>query len=63
MVAILGYLCVGFGILDFGASFFGYDLTGVQWSPIAAGLVGSVLINLGGGDKSSDSDESPDAKE
>ena len=57
---ILGYLCFGFGVIDFVASLFGYDFTGVQWSPIAAGLVGSALLKFGGRDESPDSDESPE---
>jgi len=47
-MAILGLLVIGFGIIDFAGMFFGYDLTGVSWSPIAAGFVGSFLLNLGG---------------
>ena len=51
MLGILGYLCIGFGIIDFAGMFFGYDLTGVTWSPIAAGFLGSVLISMGGDDE------------
>ena len=47
---ILGLLCFGFAIADFAGMFFGYDLTGVSWSPIAAGVVGSVLTRIGGGE-------------
>ena len=52
----LGYLCWGFGALDFGLYQFGVmDLTGVSWSPIAAAVLGSVLIKAG----SSDSEDQP----
>ena len=61
--SILGYLCIAFGVIDFAGMFFGYDLTGVGWSPIVAGFVGSALIKFGGGDESADSDESPDSNE
>jgi len=44
---ILGYLCYAFGIIDFAGMFFGYDLTGVSWSPIVAGVAGYGLIALG----------------
>ena len=39
-----GILCYVFAVIDFAGMFFGYDLTGVSWSPIVAGLVGSVLV-------------------
>ena len=55
--SILGFLSIGFGLIDFAGSFFGYDLTGVSWSPIVAGAVGSVLMNIGGGGESEDSEE------
>ena len=41
----LAFLCFGFAIVDFAGMFFGYDLTGVSWSPIAAGVIGSILKN------------------
>jgi len=41
---VLGYLCYLFGIVDFAGMFLGYDLTGVSWSPIVAGVIGSALI-------------------
>tara|TARA_B100000959_G_scaffold263587_1_gene303106 strand:- start:762 stop:926 length:165 start_codon:yes stop_codon:yes gene_type:complete len=54
MLAILGYLIIGFGIIDFAGMFFNYDITGVGWSPIAAGFLGSFLINLGSKDEDVD---------
>lgn len=33
-------------LVDFAGMFFGYDFTGVSWSPIAIGLVGSAFIGL-----------------
>ena len=54
---ILGVLCIGFVIIDFAGMFFGYDLTGVSWSPIAAIVIGSVLISIGNGAEGDDSKE------
>ncbi len=50
MFTIFGLLCFGFAIIDYAVSFVGYDLTGVSWSPIAAGVIGSILISIGGDD-------------
>jgi hypothetical protein len=48
MLRLLGMLCYGFAVLDFGLYFLGVaDLTGVSWSPIAAAVVGSVLMRVG----------------
>lgn len=44
---VLGGLCFAFALIDFAGMFFGYDLTGVSWSPVVAGLVGSFLMRLG----------------
>ena len=44
-----GILCYVFAVIDFAGMFLGYDLTGVSWSPIVAGLVGSVLVQFGEG--------------
>ena len=55
--SILGFLCIGFGVIDFAGMFFGYDLTGVSWSPIVAGVVGSALMSIGGGGEEADSKE------
>lgn len=43
----IGYLCYAFGVIDFAGMFLGYDLTGVPWSPIVAGVIGSIFINYG----------------
>jgi hypothetical protein len=48
---IAGLLCFCFAIIDFSGMFFGYDLTGVSWSPIVSGVVGSILISIGGSNK------------
>ncbi len=37
---VIGWGCIIFGIIDFCGNFGHYDLTGVPWSPIAAGLIG-----------------------
>lgn len=51
---VLGYLCILFGVIDFAGMFFGYDLTGVSWSPIVAGVIGSMLV---GADKKKSSQQ------
>ena len=46
---LLGFLFVAFGVVDYvTGTFMGTDLTGVSWSPIAAGVIGGVLMNAGG---------------
>ena len=35
MFSLIGYGLYGLGIVDFAGMIFGYDLTGVSWSPIA----------------------------
>jgi hypothetical protein len=48
MFRLLGMLCIGFAIVDLGTYYLGIaDLTGVSWSPIAAGVAGSVLMKIG----------------
>ena len=48
MLQKLGYACYGFAVLDLGLYWLGIaDLTGVSWSPIAAFVVGSVLVKAG----------------
>jgi apolipoprotein N-acyltransferase len=48
MVRVLGFLCYGFAAFDLGLYWLGIaDLTGVSWSPIAAAVVGSVLVKAG----------------
>ena len=49
---ILGGLMIGFAVIDFAASFAGYNLTpflgsASRFSPIVFGLIGSVLMNSG----------------
>lgn len=49
---ILGLLCIVFGIADVALSRLEIvDLTGVQWSPIVAFVLGSVLMRAGGSDE------------
>ena len=49
MLRMLGYCCCAFAVIDLGTYYLGVaDLTGVSWSPIAAGVLGSVLVNLSG---------------
>lgn len=41
----LGYLCYAFGVADLLLYWvMGIDLTGVQWSPLVAFLVGSAVL-------------------
>ena len=47
---ILGGLMIGFAVIDFAASFAGYNLTPFlgsvsRFSPIVFGLIGSALLN------------------
>lgn len=45
---MIGGLVIFFGITDFILyRFFDYDLTGVSWSPIAAWIVGSIVMKIG----------------
>ena len=44
---LLGLLCYAFAVIDFAGMFFGYDLTGVSWSPIVAAGLGQVFMNIG----------------
>ena len=44
---VLAYLCWAFGVIDFCGMFFGYDLTGVSWSPVVAGVIGYLFSYLG----------------
>ena len=46
MFSLIGYGLYGLGIVDFAGMFFGYDLTGVSWSPIAFGAAGYGLQAL-----------------
>lgn len=48
MLQKLGYACYGFAVLDLGLYWLGIaDITGVSWSPIAAFVVGSILVKTG----------------
>jgi len=44
----IGMLLVGSAVIDFMGMFLGYDLTGVSWSPIVVGGIGTALLNAGG---------------
>lgn len=45
---IIGGLIIAFGIVDFVSyNIFEVDLTGVLWSPVAAGIIGGVIWSLG----------------
>lgn len=47
MFRMLGYLCYAFAVVDLGTYYLGVaDLTGVSWSPIAAAVLGSVLVKM-----------------
>jgi DNA-directed RNA polymerase subunit RPC12/RpoP len=46
MLLILGYLCQLFAVIDFAGMFFGYDLTGVPWSPLVASGIAWVFFQL-----------------
>ena len=48
----IGILLIIFGVLDFCLWTFGsVDLTGVSWSPIACGVVGSLMLRVGSSDE------------
>ncbi len=47
VLTVLGLMCYGFGMVDFAGMFFHYDITGVPWSPIVAGIIGSILCSFG----------------
>ena len=49
---IIGILLIGFAVVDFAASRMGMNLTAFigplsQFTPLAAGLVGGIFLNLG----------------
>lgn len=46
LFSVLGFLCETFAVIDFLGMFFGYDLTGVPWSPLVAGGVGWLFFQL-----------------
>ncbi|MEL6896070.1 MAG: hypothetical protein AAFP90_08210 [Planctomycetota bacterium] len=46
---IVGILLIIFGIADFCLfTFAGMDITGVSWSPIAAGITGGIVMRIAG---------------
>ena len=52
IVELLGMLLIGFAIVDFAMSWMGTNLTAFlgplsQFTPLAAGLVGAMFLNLG----------------
>ncbi len=52
MFRIVGFLCYAFAVADLGLYHLGVaDLTGVSWSPIAACVVGSLLMKIEGGEE------------
>lgn len=54
---IVGILLLIFAAVDFAGQYFNYDLTGVSWSAIVAGVIGSLLYSKGGGDDDYDYDD------
>lgn len=45
---LVGGLLILLGIVDFALyQFFDVDVTGVSWSPVAAGIVGSMVMRMG----------------
>ena len=50
----LGILCYIFAIVDFASYHLGKDLTGVWWSSLAACVVGTILVKIGGGSDEAD---------
>ena len=49
---VLGMLLIGFAIIDFAMSWMGTNLTAFlgplsQFTPLAAGLVGAMFLNMG----------------
>ena len=48
VLLVIGILCIIFGVIDFAGMFFHYDITGVSWSPMVAGFIGMIFLNLAG---------------
>ena len=46
MFAFVGWALYGLAVVDFAGMFFGYDMTGVSWSPVAFGAAGYGLQAL-----------------
>ncbi len=54
---IVGYVCYVLAAIDFiTGNFLGMDLTGVFWSPIALGIVGTVFVNIGSSSEETEED-------
>jgi hypothetical protein len=51
VLAVIGFLCIAFGLIDFAGMFFHYDLTGVSWSPIVANVIGWAFVSMASGKK------------
>ena len=59
MFRMLGYCCYAFAVVDLGTYYLGIaDLTGVSWSPIAAAVIGSVLVQMDKGGSEESAEES-----
>lgn len=57
MLQIIGYIFYLIGLIDFCGMFFGYDFTGVSWSPIVFGLIGYICEYFA--DKKSTNNDQP----
>ena len=42
----IGFLLILLALVDFGLSWFGVDITGVRWSPLVSGGLGTVLCRV-----------------
>ena len=64
MFRMLGYCCYAFAVVDLGTYYLGIaDLTGVGWSPIAAAVLGSVLVKMNGEEQTAETVEGVEAHE
>ena len=54
VLRVFGILLILFALVDFGLSWVGIDITGVSWSPLVAGGLGSVIWRVF---RSADSDD------
>ena len=49
MFRMLGYCCYAFAVVDLGTYYLGIaNITGMSWSPVAAAVLGSVLVKMDG---------------
>ena len=55
---VFGVICFAFAAIDFAGMFFGYDITGVSWSPVVALAIGGVLLNGGNTETAADKPQS-----